>query len=539
MNEKQVDLIIRNGTVIDGTKAPRYEADVAVRDGRIVAIGELAGYSAKQTLDAKGRIVAPGFIDSHTHDDMAVISHPDMDYKVSQGVTTVIGGNCGISAAPLRRDMELPMPLALVETTPEGRFRFTSFAAYLAALRAKPSSVNVAAMVGHSTLRAVVMPDLDRPADAQEIARMREMVEEAMQAGAIGLSTGTFYPPAAAATTEEIIEVARPLSARKALYVTHMRDEGDRVIESLEETFRIGRELDVPVVVSHHKVQNQANFGRSRETLSLIRETMKHQCVSLDCYPYAAGSTMIRTDRGMLDGRVLIASSDPHPGMAGRDLDDIAREWGVAKDEAARRLQPGSAIYFIMDEDDVQRILAFDETMIGSDGVPVGEKPHPRLWGTFPRVLGHYSRDVGLFPLETAVWKMTGLTARNFGLADRGTLKPGQAADIVVFDAATVRDAANYANPTLRAEGIHAVVVNGALTWRDGVHQGAHNGQVLTRSAVCPAQLSAPPPTIESTGTPGPHPPTRPGAASPARRPRESPRPRYGGSVRPSRGRRG
>ena len=215
--------------------------------------------------------------------------------------------------------------------------------------------------------------------------------------------------------------------------------------------------------------------------MPLIRETMKHQCVSLDCYPYAAGSTMIRTDRGMLDGRVLIASSDPHPGMAGRDLDDIAREWGVAKEEAARRLQPGSAIYFYMAEDDVQRILAFDETMIGSDGVPVDEKPHPRLWGTFPRVLGHYSRDVGLFPLETAVWKMTGLTARNFGLADRGTLKPGQAADIVVFDAATVRDTASYANPTLRAEGIHAVVVNGAITWRDGVHQGAHNGQVLTR----------------------------------------------------------
>ena len=147
-----------------------------------------------------------------------------------------------------------------------------------------------------------------------------------------------------------------------------------------------------------------------------------------------------------------------------------------------RRLQPGSAIYFLMDEDDVQRILAFDETMIGSDGIPVGEKPHPRLWGTFPRVLGHYSRDVGLFPLETAVWKMTGLTARNFGLADRGTPEARPAADIVVFDAATVRDAANYANPTLRAEGIHAVIVNGALTWRDGVHQGAHNGQVLTRS---------------------------------------------------------
>jgi N-acyl-D-amino-acid deacylase len=383
--------------------------------------------------------------------------------------------------------MELPMPLGLLEAPPEERF--TSFAAYLDALRASPSSVNIAAMVGHSTLRAVTMPDLDRPANAQEIAAMRAMVEEAMQAGAIGLSTGTFYPPAAAATTEEIIEVSRPLTARNALYVTHMRDEGDKVMESLQETFRIGRELVVPVVVSHHKVQNKQNFGRSAVTLPFIRESMKHQCISLDCYPYNAGSTMIRTDRGMMDGRVLIASSTPHPEMAGRDLDQIAAEWGVAKDEAARRLQPGSAIYFMMDEHDVQRIMAFDETMIGSDGIPVGDKPHPRLWGTFPRVLGHYSRDVGLFPLETAVWKMTGLTARNFGLAGRGTLQVGQHADIVVFDAATVRDAASYDTPTLPAEGIAAVIVNGALTWRQGAHCGARNGQVLTRT---PRQPTAP-----------------------------------------------
>lgn len=480
MNDKQVDLIIRGGTVIDGTKAPRFDADVAVKDGRIAAMGDLAGYTAAQTLDAKGRIVAPGFIDAHTHDDMAVIAHPDMDFKVSQGVTTVVAGNCGISAAPLRRDMDLPMPLGLLEAPPEKRF--TSFRAYLDALRATPSSVNLAALVGHSTLRAVVMPDLDRPANAWEIARMRELVEEAMHAGAIGMSTGTFYPPAAAATTEEIIEVGRPLTSRKALYVTHMRDEGDKVMDSLEETFRIGRELDVPVVVSHHKLQNQRNFGRSHVTLPFIREAMKHQCVSLDCYPYTAGSTMIRTDRGMLEGRVLIASSEPHPEMAGRDLDDIAKDWGVAKDEAARRLSPGSAIYFMMDEDDVQRILAFDETMIGSDGIPIGDKPHPRLWGTFPRVLGRYSRDAGLFPLETAVWKMTGLTARNFGLSDRGTLKPGQQADIVVFNAATVRDAANYTQPTLPAEGIDAVIVNGALTWCQGRHAGARNGQVIIRN---------------------------------------------------------
>ncbi|MGZ5250065.1 MAG: N-acyl-D-amino-acid deacylase family protein [Caldimonas sp.] len=474
-----LDLLIRGGTVIDGSRAPRYDADVGLLDGRIVAIGDLAGRAAKRTLDATGRIVAPGFIDSHTHDDQALLSQPDMSFKVSQGVTTVIAGNCGISIAPLRTDTPLPSPLDLLDAS--ARARFASFGDYFAELERTPPAVNVAALVGHSTLRVMTMASLDREAEPAEIAAMRALVGEALAAGAIGLSTGTFYPPAVKATTEEIIAVGRPLRAAGGIYVTHMRDEADKVMAALDETFRIGRELDVPVVVSHHKVQNVPNFGRSAVTLPHIRAAMQCQCVALDCYPYTAGSTMIRTDRGMLEGRVLIASSQPHPECAGRDLADIAREWGVDKNEAARRLQPGSAIYFLMDEGDVQRILAFDETMIGSDGIPVGEKPHPRLWGTFPRVLGHYSRDVGLFPLETAVWKMTGLTARNFGLRDRGTLAIGRHADIVVFDAATIRDAATYEAPTRPAEGIAAVIVNGAVTWQDGRHSGARSGQVLRR----------------------------------------------------------
>ncbi len=481
MNPTVHDLLIRHGTVIDGTRALRFDADVAVRDGRISAIGDLSSHDAATVIDAKGLIVAPGFIDAHTHDDQAVLSQAEMPFKISQGVTTVIAGNCGISAAPLRTEMELPMPLSLLEDP--AHERFTSFRAYLDALRAQPSSVNIAAMVGHSTLRAVTMSSTDREATSDEIAAMQALVEEALEAGAIGLSTGTFYPPAAKASTEEIIEVARPLSACKALYVTHMRNEADQVMQSLDETFRIGRELDVPVVVSHHKVQGVANFGKSAVTLPHIREAMKNQQICLDCYPYTAGSTMIRTDQGMLDSRVLIADSEPHPECAGRDLDDIAREWGVDKVEAARRLQPGSAIYFQMDEADVQRILSFEETMIGSDGIPLGEKPHPRLWGTFPRVLGHYSRDVGLFPLETAVWKMTGLTARNFGLTGRGTLKPGHHADIVVFDPAEVRDAASYESPKRPAEGIDTVIVNGKVTWQRGAHTGARNGHVITRQS--------------------------------------------------------
>ena len=480
-NALRFDLLIRGGTVIDGTKAPRFDADVGIKDDRIAAVGELAGAQAARTIDAAGLIVAPGFIDSHTHDDQALLAQPGMDFKVSQGVTTVIAGNCGISAAPLKRGMKLPMPLDLLDG-PDGE-RHETFASWVAALKKKPAATNVAALVGHSTLRAATMDDLDREATGAEIAAMQRLLVEALEAGAIGLSTGTFYPPAVKASTEEIIEIGRPLAAHGGVYVTHMRDESARVMEALDETFRIGRALGIPVVVSHHKVQNRPNFGRSAETLAFIRETMKGQQVCLDCYPYTAGSTMIRTDRGMLDGRVLIASSVPHPECAGRDLGAIAKEWGVAESEAARRLQPGTAIYFLMDEPDVQRILAFDETMIGSDGIPLGEKPHPRLWGTFPRVLGHYSRDVGLFPLETAVWKMTGLTARNFGLVGRGTVAVGQQADLALFDAGTVRDAATYDEPTRQAEGIHTVIVNGGVAWEGGRSTGEHRGRVLKRVA--------------------------------------------------------
>ena len=311
---------------------------------------------------------------------------------------------------------------------------------------------------------------------------MQHLLEEALQAGAIGMSSGTFYPPARHAPMVELIEVGRPLSARQALYTTHMRDEGDDILSSLHETFEIGRTLDVPVVVSHHKIRGQHNQGRSRVTLPLIRDHMRHQCVGLDCYPYDASSTMIHADPAMLRGRVLIASSEPHPECAGRFLHDIATDWQLPLVDAARRLQPGSAIYFLMAEEDVQRILAFDETMVGSDGIPLGDHPHPRLWGTFPRVLGHYSRDLGLFPLETAVWKMTGLTARTFGLADRGQLAEGYAADVVVFNATQVADRATYDAPQQAAAGIEWVLVNGEVTWQQGVHCATRAGQVLRRT---------------------------------------------------------
>ncbi len=475
----EFDLLIEGGTVIDGTKAPRVDADVGVAAGRIVAVGALAGRPARRRIDARGRIVAPGFIDAHTHDDIALLRRPGMDFKVSQGVTTVVTGNCGISPAPLEPDTPTPAPISLAVDGADARF--ASFGAYVDALRARPAALNVAPLVGHTTLRARCMASLDRPASEGEIAAMQAHVREALAAGAFGVSTGTYYPPAAAATTEEIIEVCRPLSGSGGVFATHMRDEQDAVLDSLQETFRIGRELGVPVVVSHHKVTGQRNWGRSTETLAALDAARRCQCVALDCYPYTAGSTMLHDDPVRLQGRVLIAHSEPEPRMAGRDLDDIAREWGCTKPEAVKRLQPASAIYFMMDEADVQRILAYEPTMIGSDGIPLGDKPHPRLWGTFPRVLGRYSRELNLFPLETAVWKMTGLTAGNFGLEGRGLIAEGCWADLVVFDAEAVIDTASYEDPQRPAAGIDAVIVNGEPVWQAGQGTGARPGRMLRR----------------------------------------------------------
>jgi N-acyl-D-amino-acid deacylase len=313
------------------------------------------------------------------------------------------------------------------------------------------------------------------------MASMKNLVGEALEAGAIGCSTGLYYEPARAAPTEEVIEVCRPLTAKKALYCTHMRDEGDHVTDSLEETFRIGRELNVPVVVSHHKVVGLANHGRSKETLPLIAARMKSQGIGLDCYPYCASSTILSADRAAIGTKTLVTWSKPHPEFAGMDLAVIAEKMNLSIEKTAQRLVPAGAIYFTMDEADVQRVLAFEHTMVGSDGLPHDAAPHPRLWGTFPRVLGHYSRGLGLFPLETAVHKMTGLTAKTFGLKDRGVLKEGAYADLCVFDADTVDEAVTFAQPIKPAKGIEAVIANGAITWRDGKPTGARPGRVLRR----------------------------------------------------------
>ena len=480
--QENFDLLIRNASIVDGTGVPRFTGDIGIRGDRIARIGELSTQRGAVEIDLAGRIAAPGFIDAHTHDDRLMLSNPDMAPKVSQGVTTVIGGNCGVSLAPMPRPIPNPVtpPLNLLDGEGEW-FRFPSFAAYLDALRAQPAATNCAMLVGHTTLRVATMDDLTRPASAAEIEAMRELVDEAMRAGAIGVSTGLFYEPSIAAPTEEVIEICRSLKKFNGLYCTHMRNEADRVIDSLEESFRIGREVGVPVVISHHKVVGQKNYGRSEETLSFIEKNMAKQAICLDCYPYTAGSTILSADRAASSARVIVSWSKALPEYAGQDLADIAQKMGVSQDLAIERLLPAGAIYFRMDEADVQRILKFDQTMIGSDGLPHDAAPHPRLWGSFPRVLGHYGRLLGLFSLETAVYKMTGLTAKNFGLRDRGVLKEGAYADLTLFDADTVDEVATYAVPIAPARGIQAVIVNGAIVWRDGQATGARPGRVLMR----------------------------------------------------------
>ena len=467
--------------MIDGTGAPRRAADVAVDGDRISAVGRLDAMRAAREIDATGLVVSPGFIDTHTHDDRAVLSDPGMACKVSQGVTTVVTGNCGVSLAPLS-GREPPPPLNLLGG--EDWYRFPTFAAYREELEGSPPALNVAMQLGHSALRAQVMDGLDRPATEGEIERMVELADEGMRAGCIGFSTGLAYPPARAAPTGEVIAIARRVAAHGGMHSTHMRDEEGGVLDSVRETMRIGREAGLPVVISHHKCAGRKNWGRTRETLALIAEAQASQSIDLDVYPYVAGSTVLLPEIVARSEKVIVSSSEPCPEAAGRLLDEVAREWGCGVAEAIERLQPASGIYFMMDEEDLARILAFPGAMIGSDGLPHDVFPHPRLWGTFPRVLGRYARDEGLIGLEDAVHRMTGKPAGVFGLPGRGALRAGAYADLAVFDPDEIADTATFEDPIRPAAGVRAVFVNGREVWAKGAaapSAGPAPGRLLRR----------------------------------------------------------
>lgn len=476
--------LLENGLVVDGTGEAAKPGDVLLAGDRIAAIGpdlrnrlpaglSLAGVDVR---DCSGLAIAPGFIDVHTHDDAIVLNAPDMFPKLSQGITTVVTGNCGLSVAPFVVD-EPQGALTLLGKS----FEYPSVDTYAAALEKARPAVNVAPLIGHTTLRYACMGDLTKPASAGELAAMAQLLDECMAQGAIGLSSGLFYAEAMPAPAEEVTELARVVARHGGVYATHMRSEMADILEAMHEAGDCAFQAGVPLIISHHKCAGPANWGRTAETLPLIEHLARRQKIAMDVYPYVAGSTVLREDLVDEVIDVMVSWSAPYPEMTGRMLASIAAEWGVTQKEACLRLKPGGACYFQMHEDDVRRVIAHPYSMIGSDGLPHDRHPHPRLWGAFPRVFARYWREQGLFTMEQAVHKMTGLSARNFRLHQRGRLQEGWFADVVVFDPQRIRDAATYENPLAQSEGVEMVFVNGVLELDAGKATRNHAGRLLRR----------------------------------------------------------
>lgn len=493
------DLVIRGATVFDGTGAPEQRGDVAVDDDRIAAVGEVAGRGSVE-IDATGCAVAPGFIDVHSHDDVAMLVSPGMDFKAMQGVTTDVVGNCGLGAAPfdiVARHFSIffgDMQIAPWE----------GYAGYFKALDESPAAINAAVLVGHNTLRLAAMGNERREPTPAELGKMRGMVREGMEAGAVGFSTGLIYEPGRYSRTEEVIELAREAGRAGGIYATHMRDEADALLDAIRETLRIGAEGQLPVQISHHKAAGRQNWGKVRESLALIDEARaKGQDVTADQYPYTAGSTSLfavlqngafagEDDRGGMRAasarNVTIAAAPGHPEFEGRTVEQLCELFGLPPRAAAERVlkdcgNGALAIIELMDEADVRTVMRHPTTMIGSDGIPVAGKPHPRLYGTFPRVLGRYARDLKLMSMADAIRRMTAMAAAKFRLKDRGVIRPGAFADLVVFDPATIIDTGSYEDPTRYPAGIRHVFVNGTAVVKDGAVTKSRPGRALRRGA--------------------------------------------------------
>jgi len=476
----KVDWLFKNATVIDGSGHSEYIADVAVTGDCISQIAPSIDHQAETTIDCRGLVLSPGFIDVHTHDDLVVIKRPAYIEKTSQGVTSLIVGNCGISAACAQLKNEVPDPINLLGELDE--FRYADVASYRERIDTVRPSVNVATLIGHTTLRNNCVDSLLEPANDLNIQEMQRVLRQALEQGALGLSTGLSYGNAVNASTQEICALAELLAEYGGIYTTHMRTEYDGIIDAMHEAFHIGRHGRVPVQISHHKCAGARNWGRTVETLALIEKYQQSQQINCDVYPYRAGSSNLDLNQVTEDYDILISWSQPHPEMAGKTLQHIASQWGLTVHEAASQLLPAGAIYFQMHEDDVRRVLQHPSSMIGSDGLPCDPNPHPRLWGTFPRVLGHYSRDEQLFPLTTAIHKMTGMSAKRFGLEKRGLIREGYFADLTLFDAEKINETGTFQHPKQAADGIEYVLVNGVLTWHQKRMTGQQAGRFLGRS---------------------------------------------------------
>ena len=498
------DLILRGGRIVDGTASPWYAADLAITGDTIVRIAPAINDAARRVVDVKGLVVAPGFIDIHTHARRGIFEVPTADNYVRQGVTTLIEGPDGGSPIPLAPFLD---KVAAAQITP-----------------------NFAMFIGQGSVRSEVMGEVDRPATRDELEQMRALVRQGMEQGAFGLSSGLFYVPGAFTSTEEVIELARVAGSMGGIYISHMRDEAGRLQESVRETIAIGEKGGLPTQITHHKVVGKKYWGGSAATLRMVDEARARGVdTTIDQYPYTASATsigaallpawaneggrdatlkrlkdpatrakikaasvaIIRDERGGGDPKnVSVSACQFDPKLAGQNLAQITQGRGLAVtlDNAAETamwiVEQGGCggIFHAIGEDDLQRILAHPATMVASDGeVAVFGRnvPHPRSYGTFARVLGLYVRDKKVLSLEAAVQKMSSFPAQRLGLADRGVLRQGLKADIAVFDAASIRDTATFEKPHSYAEGVSLVIVNGQVAFEDGKMTSARPGRVL------------------------------------------------------------
>jgi N-acyl-D-aspartate/D-glutamate deacylase len=539
-------VLIENGRIVDGTGAPSRTASLLVEDDTIAEVGDVT-LPPDEVIDATGLCVAPGFIDMHSHGDFSLPTDPVSAAKVMQGVTTEVVCNCGIGLFPGndRVDAMYEQVAPVIFGEPSAGTS-KDLDAYGLRLAQAELGVNVACLVPHGNVRCAVMSAEERAPSATELDDMRALVDEAMSQGAFGMSSGLVYAPGAYAQTAELIELAKAVVPYDGIYATHMRDEGGRLLPSVEEALAIGEGSGARVQISHHKALGKPNWGRVKDSLALVdaARARGHE-VHSDVYPYAAGSTvlgaialptwayegshedLIRRLRdpatrkrmaaatneklaGLIDlpwwlgwlpktwivpivitkmSEVIVLSSVKHDhALEGRTLREVVTERGGRFYDAVFDLlaEEDAAIMCIahaISEDDVETVMTHPASMIGSDGFPMREgKPHPRTYGTFPRVLGRYVREQGLLDLETAVHRMTGMTAAKLGLVDRGHIAVGQAADLVLFDPKTVSDRATYDDPKQFPAGIPHVFVNGAWAVRDGRHTGARAGRLLRKS---------------------------------------------------------